>query len=42
MRKTFTKQDVIDLTGASPGTTNKALTAAVEAGTITDRGGNPK
>lgn len=42
LRKTFTKQDVIDLTGASPGTTNKALTAAVKAGTITDQGGNPK
>ena len=41
-RNTFTKQDVIDLTGASPGTTNKALTAAVKAGTITDHGGNPK
>ena len=42
MRKTFTKQEVIDLTGASPGTTIKALTAAVKAGTITDQGGNPK
>ena len=42
MRNTFTKQDVIDLTGASPGTTSKALTAAVKAGTITDQGGNPK
>jgi hypothetical protein len=33
---------VIDLTGASPGTTNKGLNAAVTAGTITETGGNPK
>lgn len=42
MRNTFTKQEVIDLTCASPGTANKALNAAVTAGAITDAGGNPK
>lgn len=42
MRNAFTKKDVIDLPGASTGTTNKALKAAVTAGTITELGGNPK
>jgi len=42
MRGTFTKQDVIDLTGASPGTTLKALKQCVADGTSTDQGGNPK
>jgi len=42
MRNTFTKQKVNDLTGASPGTTDKALNAAVTAGRITDTDGNPK
>lgn len=36
------KQDAIDLTDASPGTTIKALKAAVANGTITEMGGNPK
>ncbi len=41
-RTGFTKPEAIDATGASQGTVNKAVKAALTDQLIADRGGNPK